>query len=220
MMLSTVAPPRGESARMPSMRAGSFGAFLLIGLLAGCGGQSPSAPSVLTPSTLANPGASTAQSLVASAVNQAAMNTATLPPFALSRTTTSSCADGGTMSITFDGGGGTSGPFTSSSRLEFTDCRNQGVTMNGEPAILLDSTVTLTRPTGTGPTSVSVTSHMSGGVRFDAPGSTGRARYDCTMTLSVQVASDGTPSQQTFAYSGTMTWEQPLGTVTVRACGT
>jgi hypothetical protein len=61
---------------------------------------------------------------------------------------------------------------------------------------------------------------MTGGLRFDAAaGTSGRARYDCTMMISMQIGSDGTPAQPTITSSGTITWEQPLGTVAVHSCG-
>jgi len=142
-------------------------------------------------------------------------------PNVLSRTVTFSCPDGGSMSVTATGttGGLPSGPVTSSSRIEFTACRSQTVTMNGDPAILMDGTYTFAPATGGAPTSVSATTRMTGGLRFDTAGTPGRARYDCTMMISMQIGSDGTPAQQTFTGSGTITWEQPLGTVTVHSCG-
>jgi hypothetical protein len=204
------------------MRTCLSGAFVIaIGLLAGCGGHGPSAPSSLIPPTPSGPGTSTTQSIVGAAVSQAAMNTAvTVSPDGSSRTITSPCADGGSMSvIQTSAGAATSGTFTTSSRLEFTECRVQTVTMNGEPAILLDGTYTIERTTSGALSSVSGTTRMTGGLRFDAGSSSGRARYDCTMRISMQIGSDGTPMPPTFTSSGTYTWEQPLGTVTVHSCG-
>jgi len=108
---------------------------------------------------------------------------------------------------------------TSSSRLEFADCRMQTVTMNGDPAILMDGVYTFGAATPTGSRSISATTHMTGGVRFDTPSGAGRAKYDCTMSISMQIGSDGTTSQPSVTSSGTITWEQPLGTVSVHACG-
>lgn len=205
---------------MPPMRASLSGAFLIaLGLLAGCGGQGPSAPS---PSTPSGSGTSTPQSIVAAAVSQAAMNTAvTVSPDGLSRTFTFPCADGGSTSITFTSTTGTvqSGTFTSSSRIEFTECRDRTVTINGDPAILMEGAYTFGTATGGTPSSVTATTRMTGGLRFDAAGTSGRARYDCTMMMSMQIGSNGTPVQPTITSSGTITWEQPLGTVAVRPCG-
>jgi hypothetical protein len=36
--------------------------------------------------------------------------------------------------------------------------------------------------------------------------------------MSMQIV-NGTPSQPSITSSGTITWEQPLGTVSVRPCG-
>ena len=92
-----------------------------------------------------------AQSIVAATVSQAAMNTAmTVSPDGLSRTITFPCADGGSMSMTFTSTTGAvlSGTFTSSSRIEFTECRTQTVTINGDPAILMDGAYTFGTATG------------------------------------------------------------------------
>ena len=203
------------------MRACLSGAFLVaVGLLAGCG-QGPSAPSPLIPSTPSGASASITQSLVAAAVSQAAMSTAmTVSPDGLSRTFTFPCADGGSTSVTLTSTMGAlqSSTFTSSSRLEFTECRRQTVTVNGDPAILMEGAYTFGTSTGGMPSSVTSTTRMTGGLRFEAAGTLGRARYDCTMTMSMQIV-NGTPAQPTMTSSGTITWEQPLGTVTVRPCG-
>ncbi len=110
-------------------------------------------------------------------------------------------------------------PLTTSSRIEFTDCRSQTVTINGDPAVMMDGTYTFATTTGNTPSSMTATTRMTGGLRFDTAGVPGRARYDCTLMMSMQIGSDGTPAQPTITSSGTITWEQPLGTVTVRPCG-
>jgi hypothetical protein len=207
------------------MRACTSGACLMVlGLLAGCGGQSPSAPSQSDPPTPSGPGTSTTQSIVAAAMSQAVLNTAmTVSLNGPSRTISFPCANGGSMSMTFDTPTGivTSGPLTTSSRIEFTDCRNQTVTINGDPAILMEGTYTFGTATGTGtlPSSMISTTRMTGGLRFDAAGVAGRARYDCTTTMSMQIDSNGTPARPTVTSTGTITWEQPLGTVAAMPCG-
>ena len=95
----------------------------------------------------------------------------------------------------------------------------QTVTINGDPAILMDGVYAFERTAGGALSSMTATTRMTGGVRFDAANGSGRARYDCTMTISMTIGSDGTPGPPAITSSGTMTWEQPLGTVTVRSCG-
>jgi hypothetical protein len=137
-----------------------------------------------------------------------------------SRTITFPCTDSGSMSTTVTSTGDiTSSAFTSSSRIDFTECRSQAVTINGDPAILIDGSYTFETTAGGAVSSVTARTRMTGGVRFDAAGTSGRARYDCTMLLSMPVGSDGTPAPPTSTSSGTITWEQPLGTVTVHSCG-
>ena len=93
------------------------------------------------------------------------------------------------------------------------------MTINGDPAILIDGTYTFERTAGGAVSRMTATTRMTGGVRFDAAGTSGRARYDCTMLLSMPIGSDGRPAQPTITSSGTITWEQPLGTVSVHSCG-
>ena len=60
---------------------------------------------------------------------------------------------------------------------------------------------------------------MTGGVRYDVVGGTsGRARFDCTITIALQIGGDGNPLPPTYTSSGTVTWEE-RGTVTVHSCG-
>jgi hypothetical protein len=95
----------------------------------------------------------------------------------------------------------------------------QTVTIDGDPAILIDGTYTFSTVTRGVPSSMTATTRMTGGLRFDTSGTPGRARYDCTMTISMQIGSDGIAGQPAFTSSGTITWEQPLGTLAVRPCG-
>jgi hypothetical protein len=101
--------------------------------------------------------------------------------------------------------------------MEYNDCRHQTVTINGDPAILIDGTYTFVT-TGSSVSNMKAVTRMTGGLRFDSAGIPGRARYDCTMTVSMDF-SNGAPVQPTTTAIGTITWEQPLGTVTVRSCG-
>jgi len=141
-------------------------------------------------------------------------------PDGLSHTITAPCADGGSTSVTVTSTGSvTSSTFSSASRIEFTDCRSQTVTINGDPAIVMEGTYTFDS-TATGAVShMTATTRMTGGLRFDASGTSGRARYDCTLTISMQIGADGAPGPPTIAGSGTITWEQPLGRVSIQSCG-
>ena len=93
------------------------------------------------------------------------------------------------------------------------------MTINGDPAVLMEGTYTFGTASGTLPSSMTSTTRMTGGLRFDAAGVAGGARYDCTTTMSMQIGSNGTPAQPTVTSTGTITWEQPLGTVMVQPCG-
>jgi hypothetical protein len=67
--------------------------------------------------------------------------------------------------------------------------------------------------------SMTATIRTTGGLRFDAGATQGRSQYDCTQVMSIQLTGGTAPAQVSVTSSGTITWEQPLGTVTVRPCG-
>jgi hypothetical protein len=204
------------------VRARLSGAFVVaLGLTAGCGGQGPSTPSPLAPSTQGT-NVSATQTIIAATISQATVNTAmTVSQDGSSPTVTFPCPDGGSMSLTVTStpGAGASGTFTSSSRVEFTGCRSQTVTIDGDPAVMTEGTYTFSGTPGADASTLTSTIRMTGGLRFDAGGVAGRARYDCTVTTSMALNGNGTPTPQTVTSSGTLTWEQPLGTVIVRPCG-
>jgi hypothetical protein len=192
--------------------------LILAGLAAGCGGSSPSAPSTLTPPTNVSPAAT--QGIVAAALSQATSAIVSASPDGLSRVITYNCPGGGsmTMTVNFTTPVGPAGTMTTSTRTEFNDCRSQTVTMNGDPYLMITGEHVFVRG-GDGLTSgVTATIRMTGGLRFDVGGIQGRARYDCTQVMSVQII-NGTPSQPSITSSGTITWEQPLGSVAVGPCG-
>ena len=190
---------------------------VLIGLsfAAGCA-KSPSSPSsVAGPSSLAAEPA--VMSAMAQAMSQVALGGRTAGDTA--NTFTSPCAGGGSIVMTMN-------PlppqqpnvFRSSSRIEFHDCRNQAVTINGDPYLDTGMDLSFSVPTGgTGGDSVS-TLRTTGGMRISSNGTQGRVQFNCTMTVSVHSV-NGSP-QTSMTSSGTTTFEQPIGsTPVVRPCG-
>jgi hypothetical protein len=191
---------------------------MVLGLAIGCSGSSTTAPSTVAPSAGINPDA--VQGIVGATVTQATGMLIGAAPGGLSRVMTQPCPAGGSMTMTFSvtTPTGPSGPLSTSSRTEFSDCRSQTVTINGEPYLTMIGEHTL-GPVTDGGSSISSILRMTGGLRFDAGGMQGRAQYDCTLTVTMQIGGNGTPSPPSITSSGTVTWEQPLGTVTVRPCG-
>lgn len=130
---------------------------------------------------------------------------------------TISCAGGGSIVITLDPF--TPGPtnvFRSSSRAEYRDCKNQSVTINGDP--YLESSAEHVFASGPGSDATS-TMRTTGGLRMDANGVQGRVKFDCTMTSTFHLV-PGSTTTSTPTWSGTMTIEQPIGsTPVVRPCG-
>jgi len=192
---------------------------LLVGLslVAGCD-KSPSSPSSVSgPSSLA------AESAVMSAMGQA-MNQVAL----VGRTTgdsantfTSPCPGGGSIVMTMSPlPQQPGGVFRSSSRVEFRDCKNQTVTINGDP--YLDSSMDLSFSAPIGGTIGDSTSTLrtTGGLRIDSNGVQGRVQFNCTTTVSISMANGSSPVVSASS-SGTTTFEQPIGsTPVVRPCGT
>ena len=204
------------------MRAHRFIAALTLGgLAAGCGGSSPSAPSTVTPPTGLSP--ATTQGIIGATLTQATSALVSASSDGLSRVITYTCPGGGsmTMSMTFNLTPTVpSGTVTSSSRTEFNACRSESVTIHGDPYLMMTGETVVVRGADRLTSSMTVTMRMTGGLRFEAGATQGRAQYDCTHVMSVQFV-NGTPSQPSTSItsSGTITWEQPLGTVTVRPCG-
>jgi hypothetical protein len=122
------------------------------------------------------------------------------------------------MTIDFTSPPGPSGTMTSSMRMDVTDCRSQTVTMNGDPYIMMAGEYVFVRSADGQLSSMTVTDRMTGGLRFTEGATLGRVRYDCTQVISAQIV-NGIPSQPVITSSGTITWEEPLGTVAVRSCG-
>jgi hypothetical protein len=185
-------------------------------MAAGCGGTSPSGPSTVTPPSLSP---AVTQTIVG-ALTQAASMLISTTPDGLSRVVTYSCPAGGSMTMTIDLATppAPSGGVTTSTRTEFNDCRSQTVTINGDPYLTMTGEHAFVRDADGRMTSMTATIRQAGGVRFDAGATQGRARYDCTQVMSMQIV-NGTPSVLSMTSAGTITWEQPLGTVTVRPCG-
>src|SRR5262245_53010791 len=199
------------------MRAQGIGAPLIAAALtAGCGGSSPSAPSTASPPANISPAVT--QGIVGATLTQA--TSALLNPMPVGSSTTITCPGGGSMTVTTNVTlpSGPAAILTTSTRTEFNDCRSQTVTMNGDPYLTMAGEHVFVRGADGLTTGVTTTLHMTGGVRFDAGGTQGHARYDCTEVMSLQLV-NGAPSQPSISSSGTITWEQPLGSVTVRPCG-
>jgi hypothetical protein len=192
---------------------------LLVGLsfAAGCGGQSPSSPSSATAaSSLA------AESAVMSAMSQAMSQTALFGRTAgeTPNTFTLPCAGGGSMVMTMSPLPQQPGNvFRSSSRIEFRDCKNQTVTINGDPYLDTSIDLSFSSPgSGTSGDSVS-TMRTTGGLRMNSNGVQGRVQFNCTTTVSISMVSGSSP-QISVSSSGTTTFEQPLGSTPVtRPCG-
>jgi hypothetical protein len=192
-------------------------AFLVgLSFAAGCGKSSSSPSSVSGTSSVA------AESAVRSAMTQAMSQVA----FAgrtiggTENTFTSPCAGGGSMVMTMSPMPQLQGNvFRSSSRIEFRDCTNQTVTINGDPYLETSIDLLFSTPAdGTGGDSVS-TMRTTGGVRISSNGVQGRVQFNCTTTVSISMANGSSP-QISSSSSGTITFEQPLGsTPVVRPCG-
>jgi hypothetical protein len=205
------------------MRAHRFIAPLILaglalaGLAAGCGGSSPSAPSTVTPPTSVSP--ATMQGIVGATLTQATSVLVSATLDGLSRVVTYPCPSGGSMTMTINvTPTAPSGTMTTSTRTDFSDCRSQNVTIHGDPYLMMTGESVFVRGADGITSSMTVTNRMTGGLRIEAGATQGRAQYDCTQVMSVQLGT-GTPSQPSIISTGTITWEQPLGTVTVRPCG-
>jgi hypothetical protein len=191
---------------------------LLVGLsfAAGCG-KSPSSPSsVSSTSSLA------AESAVMSAMTQAMSQVALVGRTTgdAANTFTSPCPGGGSIVMTMNPlPPQQANVFRSSSRIEFIDCRNQTVTINGDPYLDTSMDVSFSTPAGgTGGDSVA-TLRTTGGMRINSNGVQGRVQFNCTTTVSINLANASSP-QVSVSSSGTTTFEQPLGsTPVVRPCG-
>lgn len=189
-----------------------------VSLAAGCGG-SPSSPSSGSgTSSLA------AESAVMSAMSQAMRQLAIAAPTIGdgSVSVTMPCADGGSIVLTLS----TLPPqqanvLRSSSRIEFRDCRNQGVALNGDPYLETSAEHSFPGLAGTGGDSIS-TLRTTGGIRMDSGGVQGRVQFNCTTTVNIHSVdgSRSSPPQVSATSTGTTTFEQPLGsTPVVRPCG-
>jgi hypothetical protein len=178
--------------------------LVLAGLAAGCGGSSPSTPSTVTPPTSVSPAAT--QGIVGATLTQATSVLVSAAPDGSSRVITHACPSGGSMTMTINvtTPAGPSGTVTTSTRTEFSDCRSQTVTINGDPYLTMTGEHVFVRGADGLTSSMTATIRMTGGLRFDAGATQGRARYDCTQVMSLQLV-NGTPSQPSITSSGTIT---------------
>ena len=181
--------------------------------LAGCGGQSPSSPS--SSSTLATESA--VMSAVSQAMSQAALAGRTTVD---TNSITVPCSGGGSMVITLSPlpQGPTEG-LRLSSRTEFRDCRNQAVTLNGDPYLESSMDLSFSSPGGALSGNSTSTMRTTGGMRVNNNGVQGRVQFNCTTTVTITLVNGSSP-QVSASASGTMTFEQPLGSTPVtRPCG-
>ena len=127
------------------------------------------------------------------------------------------CANGGSMVITLSSPVLQQGnSYRSSSRIEYRDCRNQSITINGDPYLETSSEHVFSGSGVIGDSTSTI--RTTGGMRFEGGGTTGRVRLDCTMNMTIRVV-NGSPQISSTA-TGTITVEQPLGsTPVVRPCG-
>lgn len=188
-----------------------------IGIAAGCGG-SPSAPSATPAVTTATQGIVSAA--VSLALSQAAV---VVPSDTPSITLTYPCPDGGSVNMTFSVTGPAqplepAGTVVTTSRTEFNDCKSQSVIIRGDPYLVVTGEHVFTPIVESRPLNSTATMHTTGGLRFEGNGVQGRAQYNCTQVVTIDFGSNGTPIVSGTS-SGTITWEQPLGTITVRPCG-
>jgi hypothetical protein len=101
--------------------------------------------------------------------------------------------------------------------MDFNNCAVGNRVTRGDPYILATFEDVYETPQ-TNAFSLTSTRRLTGGLRFESSdGTYGRASYDCSTVMTLQ-RQDGTVSVSTTS-TGTITWEQPLGTVTTSPCG-
>ena len=82
--------------------------------------------------------------------------------------------------------------YRSSSRIEFRDCKNQTVTLNGDPYLETSAEHSFPTPSGTGGDSIS-TIRTTGGMRIDTGGVQGRVQFNCTIDRERQPGDRAAP---------------------------
>jgi hypothetical protein len=212
----------------------TFASLLVFGLgsLAACGHAAPASPT----STGVD---ATTQATVSATVGQALSQTATSGATLVSGgpivsagspvfTSTFPCPSGGsivtTMSVpasTSDGQGTLS--LKGTSRTEFNDCRSQNVVMRGDPALIQSSDFEFQSSSGGSPVTLTATTQTNGAIIAVSNSVETRVRFDCTSVITIQIGGTSPPPpapRPSPIYTGTMTWESPLGTVVrTSACG-
>lgn len=201
--------------------------FLVGGLgLAACGG-SPASPTTASPGGVLDAAAeTTANAMVMQALSQTAASGVTLASSpTVSPVHTFACPEGGNVTTTVSvpaltANGGLQVPFTMTSRTEFNDCRSQNVTMRGAPALVHSSEFSPSGPTSGPPTVLTATMRTSGGIAIISNGVESRMLVDCTTVMVAPVGQPGSTPLPQFTWTGTMTWESPVGVVTrTTGCG-
>jgi hypothetical protein len=135
-------------------------------------------------------------------------------------TFTVACAGGGSMVLTLNPlPPQQTNVFRSSSRIEYHDCKNQAVTINGDPYLESSMEVSFSAPGGGTDSDSISTMKTTGGLRISSDSGQGRVQFNCTTTVSIKTA-NGTAPQVSMSSSGTITFEQPIGSTPVaRPCG-
>jgi hypothetical protein len=139
----------------------------------------------------------------------------------VANTVTLPCPEGGSITATYSGTlpPDLNTPIATTSTIAFDDCQTQGVIVRGDPSLLTKGEHTFGPIVGGTLGSANARMQTTGGLRFETNGTHGRAQYDCTMAIAIQFVPAG-PPQISVTSTGTIAWEQPLGTpIRSVACG-
>lgn len=177
--------------------------------LTGCGQHSPSAPTAVTSSGVDAAIEATVKTMVAETTSLvgATLPTPNSPVF------TTACPSGGTVTTTFlnvPPSSSGSGPLSVSARSDYNDCRSPTSILRGDPAIFHTTTMEVSGVGSGAATSgtLTATTKTTGGLLIESASSTLRVRFDCGSTMVTTLGSLGLPQ---IRWSGTITWESPLG---------
>lgn len=196
--------------------------LVAIGAAMGCG-KTPAAPTTSASGGIDARTQAAVNATFGQALSQAAMFGSTLTPAPSSTPViTFACPDGGNITTTFSRpvlptGSGPFTSFTTNSRTDFNDCRSQDVVMRGDPALIQSGEFTFPAPTSGAAASVTSTSKTTGAILTISSDGTSRVRFDCQSVIVLEL---GSTSRPVLTATGTMTWENPVGTVVrTTACG-
>lgn len=186
-----------------------------LGLAAGC------APSPTTPSSKSSTSSLVSASAATFALSQAVTQVALAggAGAAMANTLTIPCASGGTIVMTLTPlQPPQANAFSMTSRLEFHECVNQTVALNGDPYLESAVDMLFSSP-GTTNGDATSTLRTTGGLRSSNNGVEGRVQMNCTTTASLHIV-NGVPQISSMTSTGTVTVEQPIGATPVeKPCG-